>query len=209
MKRPTAASPPSVTMVSEAAEPPSTCRRTESGHSFESAKPRMQTRRNHRKVLLLGMSYPHIEEQMEEEGYSLDILDTRKLGIDLIVELVRRRILTEMDGRDYARILAMQEQHGVQAYTVSQEQGSLYWNERHLEANFCRHNFVKGGLQRSFGEEVKFHQIVLDYFWIPKGIWMAHHWKGSFFRSTLIDLLDVLHDEGTIWLPFCSLRTSM
>ena len=163
------------------------------------------------KVLCLGMSYPDVRAQIGSGGYRPDILVTKEASVDQVVECVRRRILTEMDGRDLARCIAMEKKHFIEAYTVSQEHGSVYVQERHLNANFNRAGFVDA-LKQHFGEEIKFRQIILDYFWIPKGTWVMEHWGKRFFHKILPDLVFLLDfpkqtddkmGHGVIYLPFC------
>jgi hypothetical protein len=129
-----------------------------------------------------------------------------------VVECVLRNILTEMDGRDLARCLAMEQCHKVDAYTVSQEQGAVYDDTKHVHANFNRASFCKL-LRKTFGDGIQFRQIILDYFWIPQGTWMMTHWTKSFFQNTLPLLVTLLEDPreqtktglecGVIFLPFC------
>jgi len=88
-----------------------------------------------------------------------------------------------MDGRDLARCLALEAHNDTHAYTVSMESGAVY-GTRHLNANFNRGCFVKEA-KRKWGESIKFRQIVLDYFWIPRGSWVMTHWSRSFFETTL------------------------
>jgi hypothetical protein len=170
--------------------------------------------RDRPKVLCLGMSYANIPGQIKHEGFRSDVLD--HLGptssINRVVECVLRNVLTEMDGRDLARCLAMEQYHRVDAYTVSQEQGAVYDDTKHVHANFNRASFCKL-LKKTFGKEIKFRQIILDYFWIPQGTWMMTHWTKSFFQNTLPLLVDLLEDAreqtktglecGVIYLPFC------
>jgi hypothetical protein len=124
--------------------------------------------RDRPKILCLGMSYPDVIGQMQHEGFKSGILIHDKPCVLQAVECVRRNILTEMDGRDLARCLAMEQKLKVAAYTVSQELGSVYLKSNHLHGNFNRASFVKA-LRNAFGESVRFRQILLDYFWIPQG----------------------------------------
>lgn len=175
------------------------------------------------KILCLGMSKACVESQMDMEGYNWNILDETSATVKQAVELVCRGVLTEMDARDLARCRAMEVRHKVDAYTVSQENGSQYDKEYHLHANFNRSNFC-GALERAF-KKPTFRQIILDYFWIPSGSWMSDHWSKSFFRITLpsfvkygllefppesklYDAKDPLPSteklgKGCIYLPFC------
>jgi hypothetical protein len=89
-------------------------------------------------------------------------------------------------------------------YTVSQEKGAVYREDRHLDANFNRHDFVKN-LRKRFGEDCCFDEIILDYFWIPQG-WDASHWSKSFFEKTLVSFAaeNMLREgTGAVYLPFC------
>jgi hypothetical protein len=159
------------------------------------------------------MSYADVEGQLRRGGFQEDILEETASGVDQTVECVQRSILTEMDGRDLARCLAMEKKHGVEAYTVSQELGAVYDTSKHLHANFNRASFCKS-LKRAFGEDILFQQIILDYFWIPKGTWVMTHWTKSFFKEILPSLVDFLEkprmqysstalERGAIFLPFC------
>lgn len=44
--------------------------------------------------------------------------------------------------------------------------------------------FYKGS-EVGVGERIRFRQIVLDYFWIPRESWVMTHWSRSFFETTL------------------------
>lgn len=158
------------------------------------------------------MSYADIEGQIEEEGFRSDVLSRNTPSVQRVVECVLRNVLTEMDGRDLARCIAMEQRHRVNAYTCSQEQGAVYDSSKHIHANFNRASFCKS-LKKTFGEDVRFRQIILDYFWIPQGTWMMTHWTKSFFQNTLplfVNLLEEPREQtntglecGVIYLPFC------
>lgn len=164
------------------------------------------------KVLSLGMSYADIDAQIEEEGFRLDILQQKARGVAQVVECVRRNILTEMDGRDLARCVAMEQKHKVLAYTVSQEMAAVYDERKHMHANFNRASFCRA-LKKHFGDNIRFRQIILDYFWIPQGTWVMSHWTRSFFKESLPCMADLLEQPkqdstnplacGVIFLPFC------
>lgn len=199
-------------------------RRPFNPHSWNTSIP--TTRQN---ILCLGMSYPCVESNIEKFGLRKDaVIENPEKGVDQAVELVRRGILTEMDGRDLARVLALEANNDMLAYTVSMEKGAIY-GKRHLEANFNRTNFIKL-MQKEWRLKV-FRQVILDYFWIPAGSWAMEHWKTSFFRTILpslvvgnmlnfgdIDKDSVLvpasEDNGSldfisssaavVYLPFCS-----
>ena len=172
-------------------------------------------------VLCLGVSYPCAKSQIRQE------LDTKvkiiyaQESVEQAIELVRRNVMTQMDGRDLARCLALESSNDTLAYTVSLESGATY-SSRHFNANFNRPNFVES-LKRKWGKTIKFRQIILDYFWIPRGSWVMTHWTKTFFATTLpgfvtSGILDysngpVVESDydfspsgtggGVVYLPFC------
>jgi len=126
--------------------------------------------------------------------------------VEQAVELVRRNVLTEMDGRDLARCLAMEASNQTHAYTISMEHGAVY-GPRHLTANFNRHSVCRE-MKKAWSSKIKFRQIILDYFWIPTGSWAMTHWTRSFFTTTLPNFVtenvfDTSSGEGVVFLPFC------
>ncbi len=175
------------------------------------------------------MSYPCVQSNIEEFGLRRDtVIENPEKGVDQAIELVRRGILTEMDGRDLARVLALEANNDMLAYTVSMEKGAIY-GKRHLEANFNRPNFIK--LVRKEWHLKTFRQVILDYFWIPAGSWAMDHWKTSFFRTILPGLVEenmlnfgdvdkdsalvqaseengsmdfIFSSAAVVYLPFCS-----
>jgi hypothetical protein len=148
-------------------------------------------------------------------------LDWTEECIEQTVELVRRNVLTQMDGRDLSRILALESPNDTHCYTASLEQGAIY-GPRHTTANFNRPTFCSE-LKQKYGRDIQFRQIILDYFWIPNGTWQRSHWSKTFFNTTLpnfvkenlLDFHPGLHDEeddafscsgkggGVVYLPFC------
>jgi len=178
------------------------------------------------KVLCLGMSYASVVDQLKASGVDGESVMLNPMsGVERAVELVRRNVLTEMDGRDLARILSLEESDEYAAYTVSLERGSVYEEGRHMTANFNRGRFVRdlmcrwgngrdsskresGKTGKSRGRivrSIQFREVYLDYFWIPPGSWAMTHWKRSFFRDMLPDLavLGLLEEAGRVYLPFC------
>jgi hypothetical protein len=120
------------------------------------------------KVLLLGISYPSVEVQMEKHGFDKDVLVNKEGTVEQAVECVKRGILTEMDARDLARCVATENECEVDVYTCSKEIGAVYRNDRHAYGDFNGRNFCKS-LRDAFGEDVQFSQIILDYYWMPSG----------------------------------------
>ena len=67
-------------------------------------------------VLCLGVSYPSVKQQLLAERIDPRVLHYSDEGVDQTVELVQRNVLTEMDGRDLVRCLAMEEGDDTRAY---------------------------------------------------------------------------------------------
>jgi hypothetical protein len=177
--------------------------------------PSSNPRRN--KVLALGVSYASVERQLQVQGLDHSVLgdnDSEFASVETVIECVQRGILTEMDGRDLSRCLATEKHCNADVYTVSQEKGALYDQNKHLEANFNRHSFCRE-LKKHF-LDTQFDQVILDYFWIPAG-WNVQHWSRSFFEKTLVNLVkeQILYvpfkprkskserEIGVVYLPFC------
>jgi hypothetical protein len=119
------------------------------------------------KVLLLGISYPDVFGHMAEHSYSEDLLQNSELSVEQAVECVRRKILTEMDGRDLARCVATEQAGGGhEVYTVSKELGGIYREDRHVYASFNNSRGMRKAMKKAFGH-VRFQQVILDYYWMP------------------------------------------
>ena len=104
-------------------------------------------------------------------------------SVDRSVELVRRNLLNEIDGRDLARIVALEANNDILAYTVSVEEGS-YYDQRHLNADFNSRTLVNQ-MHHRWGKSIRFRQVILDYFWSPSGSWAMKHWQRSFFNENI------------------------
>jgi hypothetical protein len=173
-------------------------------------------------VLLLGISYPCVLSQMKHQGLDPSILTYQTPSVEQAVECVSRSILTEMDARDLARCVAVEQATNTRVYTVSREVGAIY-NDRHIHCDFNTRNFCKK-ITEKFGRGIQFSQIILDYYWMPTG-WLVTRWAKTLFQQTLPDL--VRHgmltfpstrkkirkqgtgppypiDEGVVFLPFCA-----
>jgi len=145
-------------------------------------------------VLCLGMSYPCVESVINNYNLrnSNGRLRKQKLNqtifnsapsVERSVELVRRNLLNEIDGRDLARVVALEANNDILAYTVSIEEGAFY-DQRHLHANFNRSTLVSQ-MHKRWGDTVRFRQVILDYFWSPSGSWAMKHWQRSFFHDNI------------------------
>ena len=105
---------------------------------------------------------------MREHGYAEGILINKEPSVEQAVECVRRGILTEMDARDLARCIATEQcGDGLKVYTVSKEVGGVYREDRHIYANFNNSRGFCNKLIESFGQDVQFQQVILDYYWMP------------------------------------------
>ncbi len=174
------------------------------------------------RVLCLGMSYPCVASNvglhngtLKGEAGHLLLEQHNPCSIEGVANLVRGKILTEMDGRDLARCYATEQFCGVDVFCVSQERAAVYRYARHMECNFNSRYFVKELSKLAGGAQ--FDQIVLDYFWAPAG-WVVSHWKSSFFSKNLVALAELGllcsvsgHPQvgggrwrmGVVYLPFC------
>jgi hypothetical protein len=159
---------------------------------------------------------------MQRQGLDPAVLDYQEPSVEQAVECVRRNILTEMDARDLARCVAVEQATNTRVYTVSREVGAVY-NDRHINCDFNTRNFCKK-ITDQFGEGIQFTQVILDYYWMPTG-WLVTRWAKTLFQQTLPDLVrhqmltfpskrkkarkhgagppyDI--DEGVVFLPFCA-----
>jgi hypothetical protein len=82
-------------------------------------------------ILLLGMSYLWFPKE-DIEGRTLN-------GI---MSKVKSKTITAIDGRDHARILALENFGNYTVYTVSNQNAGNYNNERHLNYNFNHRKFL-------------------------------------------------------------------
>jgi len=183
-------------------------------------------------VLCLGMSYPCVSTVLSNHqrgGRLVERICHSAPSVERCVELVLRNILSQIDGRDLARLVALEAENDILAYTVSVAGGSRY-ERRHLNANFNGRTLVEQ-MRGRWGNTVKFRQVILDYFWSPSGSWAINHWQRSFFNDNvprfvtedLLNFGDLERDylfvsaEGAgvaedyiystaavVYLPFCS-----
>ena len=86
-------------------------RRKHDPNAWETSTPSIRTN-----VLCLGVSYPCIKSQLRAQEIDPRVLNYSDEGVDQMVELVQRSILTEMDGRDMVRCLAMEAGNDTMAY---------------------------------------------------------------------------------------------
>jgi len=138
-------------------------------------------------VLCLGMSYPCVDKVIANyTGKNVKIFHSAP-SVDRSVELVRRNLLNEIDGRDLARVVALEANNDILAYTVSKEEGA-YYDRRHLHADFNSRTLVNQ-IHMRWGKTVRFRQVILDYFWSPSGSWAMKHWQKSFFNVNIPKLV--------------------
>jgi hypothetical protein len=112
----------------------------------------------------------------------------------------------------------MEQNFDVAAYTVSlqahkKEDVNTYSPKRHLTSNFNNRMFFED-LKMTFGDEIRFKFIFLDYFYCPPQ-WVNKHWSENFFTNTLPGFAEVMEkriehtssiqsdNSPAIFLPFC------
>src|SRR6478672_10032810 len=160
----------------------------------------------HQNILCLGVSYASVEHLPDLKEFSWEHSDLTprdaSAGLRNTIACVRRNLLTQMDGRDLARVVETERVCNVSVYTVSQESGAIYRKDRHYSGNFNNRKFV-ASLKSQF-QGVKFDQVLLDYYWIPAG-WNSKHWLRPFFNNTLVTFatLQILNRNAKVFLPFC------
>ena len=113
------------------------------------------------------MSYPSVSKAIEQFNLSSKVhIQHPEPSVEQAIELVRRRILGTIDGRDYARIKALEASNEMLAFTVSKEKGGPYEKKRHLDADFNRRTFIKEmSLQWGVGfgcSPIQFKQVSCD-----------------------------------------------
>ena len=138
-------------------------------------------------VLLLGMVY----------------WDTDALTVDTLVRYVGDGTLTPAEARDTARCLAIEAAHpGAEVYTVSNANiGNVEPRvDRHVSVNFGSRHLVNS-IKKLTGSALRFDQIALDYFWLPRGY--AYDRIGKGLATALPALCrSVLEPTGCVYLPF-------
>lgn len=161
-------------------------------------------------ILILGMSYSYFD---------------REYNLADLVEMIRTKTMTKMDGRDQARILSIEQIKGHRIFTVSIQTARKYDASRHLNACFNHRKFLpqlERLLSSSSGRlDDCFSQVYLDYYWIPRS-WTKSKWRWGLFNNLgmMVDrgLFDCggkndwfYHDShnyidsmmGVVYLPLC------
>lgn len=74
--------------------------------------------------------------------------------------------------------------------------------DRHCTANFADTHRMLKAMDCTWGPDMNFDIIVLDYFFSPAG-WASVRWSESFFKSTLPAFVtgNRLAPDGAVWLP--------
>lgn len=114
------------------------------------------------------MSYPSVTQAIEKFNLSSKVhIQHPEPSVEQAIELVRRRILGTIDGRDYARIKALEASNEMLAYTVSKEKGGPYELKRHLDADFNSRTFIDEMVRQwgvGYGKDsIKFTQVSCCY----------------------------------------------
>ena len=105
--------------------------------------------------------------------------------------------------RDRVRIQKL-ELFGYNVYTLDDRHKSSSNTEpgKHCCSDFNKLRFLRQALLETWGTNVKFDYIILDYFFCPEG-WLQTHWRKAFFDEVLPFFLKerFLKLDGEIWLP--------
>ncbi|EED92450.1 predicted protein [Thalassiosira pseudonana CCMP1335] len=140
-------------------------------------------------ILCLGMSYPCVPKVLHNYALNRNVLlNHPEPSVEQAIELVRRGIVSEIDGRDLARVKALEANNDLLAYTVSKEEGAIYDEKKHLHGDFNRRTLVMQ-MKIRWGINIKFKQVILDYYWSPSGSWAMKHWQRSLFNDNIPDLV--------------------
>ena len=151
------------------------------GSTNKVEKPKVEHGRN---VLLLAMSYTSVPP-LEK-------------NLDSILNLVQRKKISEMDGRDLYRIIKTESDYDLKCYTVSRESCDHY-DHRHFCSDCSARKFVTEYLAKY--PNIKFVQIVFDWFWFPVS-WFSERINIRFFSHTIIEFAIRDMVSGSIFLPF-------
>lgn len=103
--------------------------------------------------------------------------------------------------RDRVRCEALESSYTV--YTMDDKHDATQATvDRHCTANFADTHRMLKSMDCTWGPDLSFDMIVLDYFFSPAG-WANVRWSESFFKSSLpaFVLNNRLAQNGTLWLP--------
>ena len=129
---------------------------------------------------------------------SLLQVSEEKKRLGAILELIQKKEISQMDGRDLYRILRTESEHFVKCHTVSLNSSSNYEYE-HITFDCSSKNFIQEIAKKHRG--IHFSQIIFDWFWCPLS-WLRAKIHHRFFSEIIIDFAtkDIL--DGSIFLPF-------
>ena len=136
-------------------------------------------------VLLLAMSRPDIQ--------------TSERNLESILNLVKDKSISMMDGRDMYRIIKTEKQFNVRCYTVSLEQNNVAYADSHMSYDCSNKMFISKLREKFVG--IQFQQIIFDWFWFPLS-WFQDRFHRRFFSTTLIEFATRNILTGTIYFPF-------
>jgi hypothetical protein len=161
-------------------------------------------------VLLLGMSYADFTGYVDLRN-NLYNIDNVKTLVDAIVasisDQVRSGNMTEIDGRDYIRLKALEISEQCQCFTVSlvKNPAQSYNKQNHTHHDYTHRNFVPN-LEKKYIHDTShpFNEIYLDYYWMgnSKDKFTPNLWKNvipQFGQSP------ILQEGGIIFIPMCIL----
>ena len=158
-------------------------------------------------VLLLGMSYPEVTP-LDGIGRSPDISITM-FSLQRIVAYIKIQVelnkMTQIDGRDYIRIKAMELFEANKCYTVSLVDNK---DQRYNSLFHTRMDFNAPGLVDVLKLKLKgnqcssFKDIYIDYFWMANS---KDRFKKGLFEYVIPSFgsSTILEEGGTICIPIC------
>jgi hypothetical protein len=120
-------------------------------------------------------------------------------SVALAVECVEKDIMSRQQARDFARLVATERCCGVRACTVGLSDQKVD-TERHLTGNMKKGVSLASDIAKKW-PSIRFRQIILDYFRIPKG-WLRERIGGREFVTLLECFPDLLERDGRVYLPF-------
>lgn len=102
--------------------------------------------------------------------------------------------------RDGIRVQALQDA-GYSVRTLDNKHVNKSENT-HCNANFVDFRRMYKEMKNTFGENVSFDHIILDYFFSPTG-WARDRWSAKFWSETIVlfAINNVLVLGGKIWIP--------
>jgi hypothetical protein len=150
-----------------------------------------------RKYLFLGMTYMDKERLLEK----LPRANGRLKQEDILTLVRDLKTVQSQNGRDMWRMLKVEEDYNCEVHTVGKAVSldeDRYSKARHSEYNWNSRKLCQGLKGHVF------HQICVDYFWLPMGTWQEDNITQGFITNTIMGFaVDKLIEPGCmVVLPF-------